>query len=542
MKCRLVPAFIFLLPLVVANAATKNQPPPRLRPGLGEVHHPVSTTNKQAQQFFDQGLNLLFGFNHDAARRSFQRAAELDPKLAMAWWGVALALGTNYNFPVEAQPEKAAYEAIQRSLALQNNASEAERAYINALSLRYSNAEKPDLQQLDLAYRDAMGKLTKRYPDDPDAATLYAESLMNLNPWKLWTKEGKPREGTEEILAVLESVLKRNPNHIGANHYYIHALEASPNPERALPCAMRLEKLAPAAGHLMHMPSHIYARMGDHPGSARCNAMAVAADKKFYGKNSPSEMQAAMLASHNVHFLAYAASMTGDLKQAKTAAAQVVADIKPVIKRMPMLEGFLPTPLIVMLAFERWDEILKTAPPDSSLLLTTAYWHFARGIAFANLGNTQSAENEQSLWREVVAKIPPETFVVEINTAGAVFKIQENLLAAAIARSQRDENRAMDFLRQAITAEDALNYTEPPSWYPSVRPALGRDLMSAKQLPEAEKIFRDDLDRNPRNPHSLAGLRDCLKAQGRKDEAEFVDQQYRAVWKVASSADNAAKR
>src|SRR5437762_551959 len=256
---------------MVSIAATKNEPPPRLMPGLGDVHHPVSTKNRQAQQFFDQGLNLVFGFNHDEARRSFQRAAGLDPKLAMAWWGVALTLGPNYNLPVDPAREKAGYEAVQRALALQENASEPEKGYINALAVRYSNDPKADLPALDVAYKEAMGKLAARYPDDLDAATLYAESAMNLHPWHLWSPDGKPNVGTEEIVSVLESVLKRNPDHLGANHYYIHAVEASSHPERALPSAQRLEKLAPAAGHLVHMPAHIYARVGDHAASAKRN-------------------------------------------------------------------------------------------------------------------------------------------------------------------------------------------------------------------------------------------------------------------------------
>src|SRR5438309_2631977 len=265
----------------VSLAVVKNEPPPRLMPGLGEVHHPVSTKNREAQQFFDQGLKFVFGFNHDEARRSFQRAAELDPELAMAWWGVALTLGPNYNLPVDPAREKAGCDAVQRALALQENASDPERAYINALSVRYSNDPKADLHKLDLDYKNAMLKLIQRYPDDLDATTLYAESSMNLNPWHLWAADGKPAEGTEEIVATLESVLKRDPNHLGANHYYIHAVEASPHPERGLASALRLGQLAPAAGHLVHMPAHIYARVGDHPAAAHCNAIAAAADKKF---------------------------------------------------------------------------------------------------------------------------------------------------------------------------------------------------------------------------------------------------------------------
>src|SRR5438128_4767526 len=239
---------------VSASARTKTEPP-RLMRGLGDLHHPVSTKNHEAQQFFDQGLKLVYAFNHDEARRSFERARQLDPQLGMAWWGVALTLGPNYNLPVDPAREKSAYEAVQHALALQDNASNPERAYINALAARYSNDPHVDLHALDVAYKDAMAKLAARYPDDLDGATLFAESMMNLNPWHLWTADGRPAEGTDQIVWVLESVLKRDPNHLGANHYYVHAIEASPNPERALASAMRLEKLAPAAGHLMHMPA-----------------------------------------------------------------------------------------------------------------------------------------------------------------------------------------------------------------------------------------------------------------------------------------------
>src|SRR6184192_1797400 len=343
-----------------APAKTNSASSPKLLPGLGEVHHPVSTKNQKAQAFFDQGLKLVYGFNHDEARKAFQRAAEIDPKLAMAWWGVALTLGPNYNLPVDPEREKAGYDAVQKALALQENASDPERAYIDAVAVRYSNDPKADLHQLDVIYKDAMSKLAARYPDDLDAVTLYAESAMNLNPWHLWTADGKPAEGTEEIVRVLESVLKRDPNHLGANHYYIHAVEASPHPERALPSAARLEKLAPAEGHLAHMPSHIYARVGDHSASARCNEVAMAADKKFLSETHEEGVYKLMYYSHNMHFLAFASCMNGNFAQAKEAAAKLVANVAPGVKAMPDLEGFLPTPMIVLCAFERWGDLIKS--------------------------------------------------------------------------------------------------------------------------------------------------------------------------------------
>ncbi len=527
---------------MVSIAATKNEPPPRLMPGLGDVHHPVSTKNREAQQFFDQGLKLVYGFNHDEARKSFERAAELDPKLAMAWWGVSLTLGPNYNLPVDPEREKAGYDAAQRAVALKPNASESERAYIDAVAVRYSNDPKADLHQLDVTYKDAMSKLAARYPDDLDAVTLYAESAMNLNPWHLWTTDGKSAEGTEEIVRVLESVLKRDPNHLGANHYYIHAVEASPHPERALASAARLEKLAPTAGHLVHMPAHIYSRVGDHAASVHCNEVAVAADKKFLAATHEQGVYPLFYYSHNLHFLAFAASMEGNFAEAKDTAARLVANVAPGVKAMPMLEGFLPTPMVVLFAFERWDDLLKLPVPDSSFLITNAVWHSLRGVAFANTGKTTDAEKEQGAFRELTAKIPPDTMYDMLNKTGAVFKVHDHLLAGMIARSRHNDKGAIDSLTQAVAAEDALNYSEPPPWYPPVRPMLGHVLLEAKQLPEAEKVFRADLDRNPRDARALSGLRDCLNAQGRKYEADQIDQQFHAAWKVAAATNAAASK
>jgi hypothetical protein len=526
---------IFVASNLIA-AQSKPEAPIRLLPGLGDVHHHVSTKNKEAQQFFDQGLKFVYGFNHDEARRSFMRAADLDPKLAMAHWGVALTLGPNYNLPVDPERERAGYDAVQRAVALKENASEAERAYIDALAVRYSNDPKADLPTLDHNYADAMAKLAARYPDDLDAATLYAESMMNLNPWKLWTADGKPAEGTEKIVATLESVLKRDPNHLGANHYYIHAVEASPNPERALPSAARLEKLAPAEGHLAHMPSHIYARVGDHAASARCNEAAMAADKKFLEQTNEQGFYRLMYYSHNMHFLAFADCMRGDFNGAKTAADKLVANVHPGVKAIPMLEGFMPTPIIVLVAFERWPEILKFPQPESSFGLTNAVWHSARGIAFANLGKTAEAEKELKAFRDLVAKLPAEEMYDMLNTRGAVFKIHDNLLAGVIAHSHHDDNAAVDLLRQAVASEDALSYSEPPAWYPPVRPTLGRLLLAMNRAGDAEKVFREDLERTPRDARALSGLRDALKAQGRDYEAEQVDQQFRSAWKVGEGA------
>jgi hypothetical protein len=528
--------------MIVSSAQSKDSTaPPRLMSGLGDVHHPVSTKNRQAQQFFDQGLKLVYGFNHDEARKSFRHAADLDPKLAMAWWGVALTLGPNYNLPVDPEREKTGYDAVQRAIALKQNASEPERAYIDALAVRYSNDPKADLHALDVAYKDAMSILVKHYPDDLDAATLYAESAMNLNPWKLWSSDGKPNEGTEEIVTTLESVLKRDPNHIGANHYYIHAVEASPHPERALPSAARLEKLAPAAGHLVHMPAHIYARVGDHPAAAHCNEVAVAADKKFLAETHEQGVYRFMYYSHNLHFLAFAACMDGNFAEAKNAAARLIANVTSGVKAMPDLEGFLPTPIMVLNAFERWNDLANFPAPDPAFQTTAAVWHSLRGVAFANLGKITEAEKEQAVFRDLVAKIPEDKMYDPLNKTSAVFKIHENVLAGAIAQSGHDSKAAIDALTQAVAAEDALNYSEPPAWYPPVRPTLARLLLANHQPIDAEKVFRADLEKNPRDGRALSGLSDALKAQSRQYEADQIDQQFQAATQVAGARSSTEK-
>jgi hypothetical protein len=502
--------------------------------GLGDVHHAVSTKSREAQEFFDQGLKLVYGFNHDEARRSFLRAAELDPKLAMAWWGVALTLGPNYNLPVDPEREKQGYDSAQRALALEDFANEPERAYIHAVAVRYSNDPHVDLHQLDRTYKDAMGSLAARYPDDLDAATLYAESAMNLRPWQLWTADGKAAEGTEEIISVLESVLRRDPNHLGANHYYIHAVEASPHPERGLASADRLQKLAPAAGHLAHMPAHIYARVGDHIAAADCNMHAAAADRQFLQQTHEQGVYPLMYYSHNLHFLAYSSCMDGSFTDAADAARKLVANVAPHVKEMPMLEGFLPTPLLVSLAFGRWDDILKTPAPDQSFKITNAVWHFVRGMALAHNGKIDEAVAEQKAFREIAGQIPPDAPYDPLNKVANVFKIHENLLAGAIARSRHETEPAINALYLAIAAEDALNYSEPPSWYPPLRPTLGQILLAENRAADAEKIAREDLERNPRDARALALLRDCLQAQDRHYDAAQIDEQFRTAWKASA--------
>jgi len=527
------------------HEAERKPAPVRLMPGLGAVHHAVSTLNAEAQKFFDQGLACIFGFDHETAQRCFEQAVKLDPNLAMGWWGLALSLGPNINFPRDPAKEKAAYEAIQRALKVQEIASEPERGYINALAYRYSNDPKADVGQLDAAYRDAMARLVRSYPDDLDAATLYAESMMDLHPWRLWFHDGRPNEGTEEIVAVLESVLRRDPNHLGANHYYIHAVEGSPHPERGLASASRLETLAPAAGHLTHMPAHIQARVGDHAAAVRSNQHAIVADKKFFAAQGKG-LVAVMYHAHNQHFLAYSACLAGDFSEAKKAADSVAAIAEPHIREMPEMEGYLSSFMCardyVSVAFERWDDILKMPAPDASQQIPLAAWHFARTLAYGAKGNTAAAQKEQADWQQIISKIKPDVMLNETNDVGSVFKIQGNLMSAAIAASEHDEKKIIDSFTAAAAAEDALAYNEPPGFFPPVRPMFGRALIAMKRFPDAEKVYRAALERSPRLPSALSGLRDSLQAQNRIYEARQIEQQIGAVATNPGAATGARKR
>jgi tetratricopeptide (TPR) repeat protein len=502
--------------------------------GFGDAHHRVSTRNPEAQAFFDQGLRLMYAFNHDEAARAFRQAARLDPSLAMAHWGVALALGPNINAPVDAAQEKAAYEAVQKAVNLAAGAAEHERAYIEALAVRYSADPKADLKKLAVDYKEAMGRLARRYPDDLDAATLYAESMMDLRPWQLWSKDGKPAEGTEELVAVLESVLRRNPNHTGANHYYIHAVEASLHPERALPSAARLGALAPAAGHLVHMPSHIYIRVGDYAEAARCNATAAAADEAYFQKARCSEgIYPMMYYSHNLHFLAVAHAMQGRYADAKAAADKLVEHVKQHVEEMPMLEGFLPMPVLVLARFKRWDDILNIPAPPAEQKLVAAARHFARGLALAATGRVEDAANERKALYSIKTALPEKAMYSPLNPAQTVLTIAVGVLDAQLALARADNKAALAALQGAVQAEDALAYAEPADWSLPVREMLGGLLMRTGDHVAAEQVFRDDLTRNPRSGRSLLGLSAALKAQGKTYTAELVEAEFEAAWKNA---------
>ncbi|MEP6741464.1 MAG: hypothetical protein ABJB61_03120 [bacterium] len=515
-----------------SRAKSSAEQPATLVPGIGGIHHPVSTANAAAQKFFDQGLSFVFAFNHDEAIRSFKRAAELDPRLAMAYWGMALALGPNINLDVDPAREKAAYDAVQKALALSANAPANERAYVAALAKRYSIDPKADLRTLDGDYKHAMGELVKQYPDDLDLATLYAESAMDLRPWKLWTADGKPAPGTEEIVAMLESVLRRNPNHPGAIHYYIHAVEASPNPERALAYAPKLAGLMPAAGHLVHMPAHIYARTGDYENAALSNVHAAAADEAYIKAAGLHGIYPIMYYSHNLHFLAIASSMEGRYADAMRATKQLEGNVSPYLKEMPMLEGFMTVTPLLLVRFGRWDDIAKLPRPDASLKGVTAVWHFARGMAFARKGDPTRAAAERESFLASVKEVPADASY-GLNPAHAVFSIAHEVLRAQIAAANHDDKTAITRLRKAVENEDSLAYEEPPEWIQPVREMLGGALMKVGNYADAEQVFREDLERNKRNGRSLFGLMESLKAQKKDYAAALVQREFASAWKNA---------
>ncbi|MEO7539924.1 MAG: tetratricopeptide repeat protein [Pyrinomonadaceae bacterium] len=504
-----------------------------LETGLGNVFHPVSTKNRKAQAFFNQGLAYIYAFNHAEAVKAFTHAAVLDPDLAMAYWGTALALGSNYNLPADSAALKQAYASLQRAKELAPRASVRDRAYIEALSHRYAaDPNSVDTKEINAAYKTAMGELVRKYPNDLDAATLYAESMMNLRPWQLWTADGKPADGTLEIVSVLEDVLRRNPNHVGANHYYIHAIEASRDPNRGLPSAKRLGGIAPNAGHLVHMPSHIYIRTGDYAEAARVNADAIVVDKKYISKNGPGGVYPMMYYTHNVHFLASANAMNGNYSVAIKTARQLHDIAMPMVSEMPMLEGFVSYPLVTLVRFRKWEVILREAAPAPELKVMTAFYHFARGVAFAETGKPDEAKAELAALSEVYKMIPADRPFGN-STAVVVLKVAKEFLAGEAALARGHKKDAIHEFEQAVLAENAVTYAEPPDWDLPSREWLGRALLTDGQYAEAEKVYREELTVHPKNARALFGLTEALKKQNKN--AATVQKEFRSSWTTADT-------
>jgi tetratricopeptide (TPR) repeat protein len=526
-------ALLLLRSLAVAqeHVMSAGGQPAAVLPGLGSYHHPIATPSVEAQRFFDQGLTLVYAFNHEEALRSFLQAAALDPKSPMPVWGVALSVGPNYNLDINAERERVAYRALEEARRLAAGAPEKERVYVEALSRRYSAGEHPDLRALNEDYRSAMRELTRRYPDDPDAATLYAESIMVLHPWTLWTSGGTPTEDTPELLEVLQAVLRQNPRHPGANHFYIHALEASPHPEAALASAHLLETLIPAAGHLLHMASHIYVRLGDYAAAVKANEAAANADREYFrATHMQNSVYGRMYYSHNLQFLWIAASMLGKFSEAMQAADELTSNVTPAVKSMPMLEALLAGTALVLVRFQRWDDILNLPAPDASLPAAQAFWRYARGVAFSAKGAIPQAQAER---QELGAFVGRPTAASGDHLPAAVLTLALEVLDARLAAAQADRKAAISHWRQAVEIQDTLPYSEPPDWYYPVRESLGGELARDRQYQEAEKVFRADLQRNPANPRSLFGLFQVLAAQNQTAAARSARQRFEEAWKYA---------
>ncbi|MDP9267418.1 MAG: hypothetical protein M3P27_03730 [Acidobacteriota bacterium] len=523
-----------------AAPAKKSANDVTLQPGLGTMHHPVTTSSPEAQKYFDQGLNLVYGFDHAEALKSFQRAAALDPNMAMAYWGIAYAVGPNYNVPVDWEREQIAYEAIGKAESLAAKATPAERAYIAALSKRITNDKNANLHQLDIDYSNAMRDLVKAYPEDLDAATLFAESMMNLRPWKLWQPDGSPAPGTEEIVATLESVLRRDPKHLGAMHFYIHAVEASQSPERALASADHLGALAPISGHIVHMPAHIYIRTGDFESAEIANEKAARADEAYIASAHLQGIYPLMYYSHNLHFLAAAYGAAGRYADAMRSTQRLEHNVAPHLKDVPMLEGFMPTRYFVLARFHRWADIMNLPQPPAGHHFQTVMWHYARGVALAANGDAAGAQKERAALVAAGKPIPADMIVSPVgNTAVAVVNVAAAVLAARIIEAQeakaggKADAKVIDAWRNAVTEYDKVAYAEPPDWYYSVRESLGAALLRAKQYKEAEQVFRDDLVRNRRSGRSLYGLALALKGEGRDYDSGFVMTEYKTAWSKA---------
>jgi tetratricopeptide (TPR) repeat protein len=497
---------------------------------LGSYHHKVSTSNARAQQFFDQGLRLVYGFNHAEAVRAFREAARLDPNLAMAYWGHAYALSPNVNDPITPEREKEAYDAIQRAVALKERASPRERAYIDALTARYSANFGQDREVKDKAFVEAARKLAEQYPDDPDAATIYAAAIMETMPWRYWREDGAPQPGTLEAIAVLERTIAKAPDHPGAHHFYIHAVEASRSPERAEPSADKLESLMPGAGHLVHMPAHIYIRVGRYKDAAESNVRAIKADEDYITQCNAQGIYPLAYYPHNIHFLWSASMWEGRSAVAIPSARQVVDKVKGAGEIEPWAEPFLVAPYFALVRFERWSDLLSEPEPDPKQTLVRGVWLYARGIANARSGRADEASNDLAALRELLKTPGIDTVKVGNNTVATVVAVGEPLLAGEIALKNGRLDDAIAQFDRAVRLEDSLNYNEPTDWAMPARHSLGAALLKAGRHAEAETVFWDDLERNPENGWALHGLAQALEAQNKTEQAQQVRERFGKAW------------
>lgn len=506
---------------------------------LGDHHYAISTEVPAAQAYFDQGLRLYYAFNHAEAVRAFREAQRLDPDCAMCWWGEALAWGPNINLPMDTPAGVAAYTALQGTLARRDQASEHEQALIDALAVRYEAEPGEDRGPLDQAYANAMAGVASRFPGDHEVAVLYAEALMDLRPWDYWAEDGRPNPGIADALASLESVIAVDEKHPGACHFFIHAVEKL-YPDRAVECAERLANLMPGAGHLVHMPGHIYIRVGRYADAVEANEHAIHADETYIQDQRPAMgMYTAGYYPHNYDFMAFAAMMIGRGDQAITAA-ETVATLLPAelfgAPGMDFLQHWSIRPLLVRIRFARWDELLNEPSPPASQPHARAIWHYARGRALAAQGETEPAVAELEQLRSLMKDEAVQGIKMEYNPSTDLLGIAEQVLAGWIDASAGRDDAAVEALREAVRREDRLLYGEPPEWTVPARQDLGAVLLQGGRFTEAEQTFREDLDRFPNNGWSLHGLAAALRGQGRADEADRVASAFAQAWATADVA------
>ena len=512
-----------------AVPADQTEAPP-LFDNLGSLHHPITTTSEEAQRYFDQGLRLVYAFNHEEAIRSFEAAAQLDSQAAMPYWGIALALGPNINSEMEKKDERRAIEMVQKARRLAGHITPVEQAYIEALVTRYVGRKGVKRKGLDEAYAKAMRSVAQRFPEDADAATLFAEALMDLRPWDFWKPDGQPQPGTEEIVTTLEAVLVKNPDHPGACHYYLHAVEASLQPERALPCADRLPGLMPGAGHLVHMPAHIYMRVGKYHEAVEGNQQAAHVDEQYFASQHPTGEYADGYYRHNLHFLWASLAMEGRNVEAMKAARDVAATVTvEEASKDRSKEFYLPTPIFSMIRFGRWEELLKEPVPPKGLRLMDGMWRLGRGLALVATGRLPGAEGEHVVLAGLTKQIRRDR-TTEEKTQRALLKIAERILSGEIAARRQRYDDAIRLFEEAIKMEEALPYSEPPLWPLSVRHHLGAVLLLADRPSEAEAVYHADLLRHPDNGWALTGLIQSLQAQQKDDQAAVAEDRFKKAW------------
>ena len=506
--------------------------------GMGNHHHKITTSDADAQRYFDQGLIIDFAFNHAESARSFRASQTLDPGCAMCFWGEALALGPNINVTsngmvvMSDDERRKAYTAIQKALKLTDDVTERERDYIDALATRYNGNPSTPREPLDIAYMNSMRALHHKYPDDDDAAALFAESMMNTMPWDYWVDPDNPKPLTKEVLTALETVLERSPKHPLAIHLYIHAVEASSTPQRAEQAADTLANLVPGAGHLVHMPAHIYWRVGRYNDASEANVRAAAVDEAYIAACNAQGFYPAAYYPHNIHFLWAASSMEGRSKVAIEAARKVKANVKlEMIEEFPGVEFFHTIPMLALTQFGQWDAVLAEPRPREDLEFSNGIWHYVRATAYANKGQIEEAKAE----RERLVPLKDATDVHFLDSiyypATSLLTIADELTLGTIAMAENDIDRAITHYQAAVEAQDQLPYTEPPFWYYPTRHTLGRALLAAGRADEAETTYRKDLEQYPRNGWAMFGLIESLKAQGK--DTKDLSEKFAILWAEA---------